>query len=82
MKDAELESYVSAIERHLGRRRGREHVLAPPEFELTRQWFTAGVSLSTVLTGIDDAFSTDAVPTSLTSCRRFVEALTHPGRRG
>ena len=81
MRDPELERYVNAIERHLGRRRGREHVLAPPEFELARQWFAAGVAISTVLTGIDDAFAADSLPTSLTFCRRFVEALANAARR-
>jgi hypothetical protein len=82
MRDPELETYVAAIERHLGRLRGREYILAPPEFELARQWFAAGVSLSTVRSGIDDAFAADSAPASLAFCRRFVEALTHPARRG
>jgi hypothetical protein len=81
MRDPELEGYVLAIERHFSRRRGREHVLAPPEFELARQWFQAGVALGTVLTAVDEAFAADHTPTSLTFCRRFVEALTHPARR-
>jgi hypothetical protein len=81
MKDPELEAYVVAIERHLSRRRGRDHVFGPPEFDLARQWLAAGVALSTVLTGIDDAFAGDTSPTSLTFCRRFVEALTRRAGR-
>jgi hypothetical protein len=82
MRDPELEGYVVAIERHLSRWRGREHVLAPPEFELARQWFVGRVALATVLAAIDEAFATDSPPTSLTFCRRFLDALIQPERKG
>jgi hypothetical protein len=81
LRDPALEDYVAAIERHFGRLRGREYVLAPPEFELVRQWFTAGVALSTVLTGIDQAFALGGAPATLVFCRRFVADLTNPARR-
>jgi hypothetical protein len=81
MRDPELEAYVAAVERHFGRRRGREYVLSPPEFDLARDWFTAGLAVPTVLTGIDAAFAGETQPTSLTFCRRFVEALTNPAKR-
>jgi hypothetical protein len=81
MKDPALEAFVAAVERHLSQRRGREHALVSPEFELARQWFLAGVPLGTVLVGIDEAFAAGGAPTSLTFCRRFVEALSNPARR-
>jgi hypothetical protein len=82
MRDPELEAYVGALEQHFGRRRGREYVLSPPEFELARDWFASGLAVATVLTGIDAAFAGENPPTSLTFCRRFVEALTNPAKRG
>jgi hypothetical protein len=81
MRDAALEEFVAAVERHLGQRRGREHVLVSPEFELARQWFLAGVPIGTVMVGIDEAFAAGGTPTSLMFCRRFVEALSNPARR-
>lgn len=80
MRDAGLDAYVEAIERHLSRRRGREHTLAPPDFELVRGWYAAGVAAADVLSGIDEAFAAGAEVLSLTFCRRFVEARVKPGR--
>lgn len=80
MKDPAFEGYIAAIEAHLSRRRGREHVLSPPDFQMARGWYEAGVSPAVVCAGIDEAFSTGDAPTSLTFCRRFVEALARPAR--
>jgi hypothetical protein len=76
VRDPALERYLSAIEAHLSRLRGREQTLTPPDFELARGWYEAGIGLSTVLTGIDAAFRAQRqAPATLTPCRTFVEAL-------
>ncbi len=71
--DPLLEAYVSAVERQLGRHIGREHVLSPPDFQLARAWHAAGLPLSTLLAGVDEAFAAGFEPRSLQACRRFVE---------
>lgn len=73
---------MEAIERHLGARRGREHVLSPRDFALARSWYRAGIPLTTVLAGMDRAFDSGASVSSLAYCQRQVEELvaTGPGR--
>jgi hypothetical protein len=80
VRDPGLDAYVEAIENHLSRRRGREHTLAPRDFDLARGWYVAGVSAADVLSGIDEAFAAGETVASLTFCRRFVEARVKPGR--
>jgi hypothetical protein len=72
--------YVEAIERHLGTRRGREHVLSPRDFALARSWYGARIPLATVLSGIDRAFDSGAQVSSLAFCRRLVEELFQAGQ--
>jgi hypothetical protein len=72
---ADLEAYVEAIEGHLRARRGIEHTLSPRDFGLARAWHQAGVSLATVLVGLDRAFETSDSVSSLAYCRRFVDEL-------
>jgi hypothetical protein len=74
-----LEQYVEAIESHLRARRGVDHVLSPRDFALVRTWFNAGVSLATVLVGIDRAFDAGARVSSLAFCRRAIEELLASG---
>jgi Arc/MetJ family transcription regulator len=78
-KDAAAEAYVEAIEAHLRARRGIDHILSPRDFALARSWHQAGVSLATVLVGMDRAFETGANVTSLAYCRRWVEELAAAG---
>lgn len=78
MRDPELERYVNAIEEHLGRRRGRECVLSPPDFDLARRWYAAGIPVGNVVAAIDALAAEGREPTSLALCRRQVEA--RPGR--
>lgn len=74
-----LQAYVEAIEGHLRARRGVEHTLSPRDFGLARAWHQAGVSLATVLVGLDRAFEkTDSV-SSLAYGRRFVDELAAAG---
>ena len=79
MKDPELEGYVEAIEGHLRARRGVDHILSPRDFALARAWHAAGVSLATVLVGMDRAFEASPEITSLSYCRRRVEELAAAG---
>jgi hypothetical protein len=79
--DAEVDTYVEAIEAHLRARRGAEHILSPRDFALARSWHQAGVPLATVLVGIDRAFDAGADVTSLGFCRRRVEDLVAAGPR-
>lgn len=81
MKDPGVEAYVEAIESHLRARRGVDHILSPSEFALARAWYRAGVSLATVLVGIDRAFDSGASASSLIFCRRSVEELVAAGPR-
>jgi Arc/MetJ family transcription regulator len=80
VKDPELEAYVEAIEGHLRARRGVDHILSPRDFALARSWHTAGVTLATVLVGMDRAFEGTPDVTSLAYCRRRVEELAAAGR--
>jgi len=80
VRDPGFDAYVEAIERHLSRRRGREHTLAPPDFELARGWYAAGVMAAAVCAGIDDAFAGGDDVVSLSFCRRFVEARAKAAR--
>jgi hypothetical protein len=75
LKDEDLEAFVDALERHLSARRGRPHVLSPPDFALAREWHAARLPLAAVLAGIDRAFEAEADVSSLGFCRRHVEAL-------
>lgn len=69
-----FEAYVEAIERHLARLRGREAILAPPDFQLARRWYAAGLSTARVLAGIDVAAAElGGPPGSLSACKRAVE---------
>jgi hypothetical protein len=70
-----LEAYVLAIERHLSRQRGTEHVLSPRDFALAKAWHAAALPLAAVLAGIDRAAERDAGVASLLRCRRLVEGL-------
>lgn len=82
MKDPSLESYVAAIEAHLGARRGANHILSPRDFGLARGWYATGLPLATVLVGIDRALDdADGPAASLAFCRRRVEELGASGRR-
>ena len=80
MKDPDLEAFVEAIEGHLRARRGVDHILSPRDFALARSWHNAGVSLATVLVGMDRAFESSPDVTSLSYCRRRVEELAAAGR--
>ncbi len=82
MKDDDLDAFVSAIERHWGMRGGRERALAARDFALARSWFDAGMSLTTVLAGIDETFDRERRVASLGSCERSVRALAAGERRG
>src|SRR5687767_13512254 len=70
-----LEAYVLAIERHLSSHRGAQHVLSPRDFALAKAWHAAALPLAAVLAGIDRAAERDAGVSSLSRCRRHVEAL-------
>jgi hypothetical protein len=76
LRDPELSSYVEAIEAHLGRRRGRDHALSPPDFALARRWLEAGIALGDVIEAIDALVAEGREPTSLALCRRRIEART------
>ncbi|MCL4817501.1 MAG: hypothetical protein KJ067_00080 [Vicinamibacteria bacterium] len=70
---AALRAFVEAIEVHLGRLRGREAVLSPPDFALARAWHAAGIDLARVLAELDSHAARH--PTvSLSAVRRSVEA--------
>jgi hypothetical protein len=79
LKDTGLEAYVEAIEGHLRARRGVDHILSPRDFALARAWHAAGVSLATVLVGMDRAFEAGPEVSSLSYCRRRVEELAAAG---
>jgi hypothetical protein len=81
-RDPALETFVEAIEGALGTRRGTDHALSPREFAIARGWYEAGVSLATVLVGIDLAFEADSSISSLAFCRRRVEQLAAGATRG
>jgi Arc/MetJ family transcription regulator len=81
VKDPALEAYVEAIEGHLRARRGVDQILSPRDFALARTWHAAGVSLATVLVGIDRAFDAAHDVKSLAFCRRRVEELASLGTR-
>jgi len=70
-----LDAYVLAIERHLSRQRGTEHVLSPRDFALAKAWHAAALPLAAVLAGIDRAAERDAGVASLLRCQRLVEGL-------
>lgn len=69
----ELRAYVEALESHLGRLRGREVVLSPPEFALARAWHGVGIDLARVLAALDSHAATHP-SVSLSAVRRSVEA--------
>ncbi len=79
MKDPELEAFVSDIETHMARHRGRDVVLSPPDFALARRWYETKLPLAAVLSGIDLALSRGDDVATLRFCRRDVEAIA--GRR-
>lgn len=68
-----LTAYLEALEAHLTRLRGREHVLSPPDFGLARTWHQAGVPLALVLSALDAAAAADRA-LSLAGVRREVES--------
>jgi len=74
MPDPELVAFVEAIEAHLGRLRGAEHVLSPRDFALARGWHAAGVALADVLTALDAAHAETGQSPSLAFCRKRIEA--------
>jgi hypothetical protein len=78
--DPELVAYVEAIERRLTCHRGKEHALNPPDFELARRWFRAGVSLATVLAAIDAAETAGETLFSLAPLKKRIES--RPSRAG
>jgi len=85
--DPELLAYVEAIEASLRAQRGRDSPLSPRDFALAKSWHQAGVSLATVLVGIDHAFASEPTASSLAFCRRRVEELAagatrRPSRSG
>jgi hypothetical protein len=80
-RDAGLEAFVDAIEAALRARRGKDHVLSPQDFALSRSWHAAGVPLASVLVAIDAAFERDPSTSSLARCRRRVEELAAGGAR-
>lgn len=81
-EESGLEAYVSAIERHFRTWRGKDHVLSPRDFALARSWHEAAVPLAHVLVGIDRAFESDPLASSLAFCRRRIEELSEGlGRR-
>lgn len=78
MREGDLEAYVAGLERHLTRRRGREHVLSPRDFALARRWHAARIPLAEVLAALDDAFAAGHDVSSLAFCRKAVEARRTP----
>lgn len=70
MPDPALVAYVEAIEAHLGRLRGAEHVLTPRDFALARSWHGAGVALADLLAALDAAHAETGQPPSLAFCRK------------
>jgi hypothetical protein len=79
--DEGLTAYVEAIEATFRARRGKDHALSPRDFALARGWFQAGISLATVLVGVDLAFEADPDTSSLSYCRRRVEDIAPPSSR-
>jgi hypothetical protein len=73
--DDGLTAFVEAIEASFRARRGQDHTLSPRDFAQAKSWFQAGISLATVLVGVDQAFEADAGTSSLAYCRRRVEEL-------
>jgi hypothetical protein len=71
--DPDLVAYAEALERHLSRLRGVEHVLTPPDFALSRSWYEAGIPLVEVLAALDEAAGRGAV-SGLRSVRKRVES--------
>ncbi len=72
---------MAAIEAHLAARRGAAAILSPRDFALARAWHASGLSLATVLVGIDRALDTAGERVaSLAFCRRRVEELRTSGR--
>jgi hypothetical protein len=76
LRDATLVAWVEAIERHLGRLRGRDHALSPRDFALARSWHAAGVPLGTVLNVLDEAAASTGEVTSLAYHRARIERLS------
>ena len=81
MKDADLDAFVAAIERHWAMRAGRERALSLRDFALARNWFEAGISLAAILAGIDRAFDRGPRASSLGFCERDVLALVSGDQR-
>ena len=61
-------------------RGGRERALSARDFALARSWFEAGLSLSSVLAGIDRALGREPRVSSLGFCERDVLALASAER--
>jgi hypothetical protein len=76
MTDAGLTAYVEAVERRLTTRRGRVHVLAPPDFALVRTWYREGVPLPRLLDAIDRAAQDGDALTSLAALRAGLASHT------
>ncbi len=79
--DEGLTAYVEAIEASFRARRGQDQALSPRDFALAKSWFQAGISLATVLVGVDQAFEAEPGTSSLAYCRRRVEELAPPSSR-
>ncbi|MBN2370718.1 MAG: hypothetical protein JXO72_09525 [Vicinamibacteria bacterium] len=70
--------YVEMIEERLGRLRGKERPLTPPEFALARRWYRAGVPIARVTQCLEEA-GTEAL--SLTACRELIQASDRKRRQ-
>jgi len=80
MREGALLAYVEAIETHLSRLRGRDHMLLPADFSLARAWHAAGVPLAEVLAALDEASGRGEIR-SLRAVRRRVEVGQSPAAR-
>ncbi len=76
-------AYYRAVEDLFGRLRGMPHTLSPKDFQLLRSWWSEGVPLAAVASGITEVFMKkkdrgDADPVvSLTYCRHAVKRHAH-----
>ena len=81
MIDSDFEAYCERIEHEFFRHKGRPGTLSPSDFNRTREWFDAGVSLAAALEGVASAFRThragrdrlEEEVNSLAFCEPFVE---------
>jgi hypothetical protein len=64
--------YIETLETHLGRLRGKERALSPPEFALARHWYRAGIPVALITQCLETA-GTGTL--SLIACSAQIEAL-------